>query len=280
MAENATTVPEVDSRPNTLAVYRTILASRIRAQAQYRLSFGLDAVASMGFALVELLEVYVVFHNVDVLGGLDFKAALLLFGFARTGFAIADTLVGHLDQLGSYIRLGRLDVLLVRPASVLGQFVTLDFHPRRIGAVITSLTVLVTALAINDIAWSPAMAVLVVGACLASALIFSALWIMAGALQLWLTDASDAVNTFTAGGGYAADYPTSIFPRGVRAFLTFVIPAAFAGYLPTLVLLDLPGPPGLPQWLGWFAPVVGSLFLGLSVVLWRRGLHHYSGAGG
>lgn len=263
-----------------MAVYGRLFGSRVRSQTTYRASFTLDVVGSVGFALVELLELYVIFHNVDVLGGLDLPAALLVFGLARLGFAVTDMVVGHLDQLGELVRTGRVEVLLVRPAPALAQIVTLDFQPRRVGGVVTSGIVLGVALVINDISWTTPRAALVVLAVLASCLIFSALWIVGGSWQLWAVDASDAVNTFTSGGGYAADFPTSIFPRGLREVFTFVIPAAFAGYLPTLVLLDLPGPPGLPQWLGWWSPVMGVTVLTAAIALWGRGLRHYTGAGG
>ncbi|MEO5745254.1 MAG: ABC transporter permease, partial [Terracoccus sp.] len=59
--------------------YRALLASRMRAQMQYRASFVTDILGTVGVGLAEFAEVWVIFHNVDVLGGLDFTAALLVF---------------------------------------------------------------------------------------------------------------------------------------------------------------------------------------------------------
>ena len=50
---------------------------------------------------------WVIFHNVDVLGGLDFTAALLVFALSNLAFSLADMFVGHLDQLPRYLRAGR-----------------------------------------------------------------------------------------------------------------------------------------------------------------------------
>jgi ABC-2 type transport system permease protein len=63
-------------------------------------------------------------------------------------------------------------------------------------------------------------------------------------------------------------------------FFTFVVPAAFVSYLPTLVLTDQAGPPGLPAWLGWFTPVMAALAWVAALLWWRSGLRHYTGAGG
>ena len=97
-----------DRAPGAFAVYRTIIASRLRSQTTYRLSFSLDVVGSVCFALLELLEVYLIFHNVERLGGLTFGASLLVFGFARTGFSLAEAVVGNLRRIQVLVRLGSL----------------------------------------------------------------------------------------------------------------------------------------------------------------------------
>jgi ABC-2 type transport system permease protein len=89
--------------------YRAVLASRIRAQRAYPTSFALDLASSLLVGLTELGEVWVVFANVTVLGGLDLDAVLLLFGLSNLAFALADMVVGHVDTLPTYIRMGTLD---------------------------------------------------------------------------------------------------------------------------------------------------------------------------
>ena len=74
-----------------LRLYRVLLASRARAQMQYRASFVTDILGTVGVGLAEFAEVWVIFHNVDVLGGLDFTAALLVFALSNLAFSLADT---------------------------------------------------------------------------------------------------------------------------------------------------------------------------------------------
>ena len=63
-------------------------------------------------------------------------------------------------------------------------------------------------------------------------------------------------------------------------FFTFVIPAAFAGYLPALALLGEPDPTGLPAWLLWASPLVALAAAVAAGLVWRSGIRHYVGAGG
>ena len=66
--------------------YAAVIASRIRAQRSYRTSFVLDLLGSLLVGLTEFGEMWVVFHNVEALGGLDFEAMLLLFGLSNLTF--------------------------------------------------------------------------------------------------------------------------------------------------------------------------------------------------
>ncbi|MFV0082888.1 ABC-2 family transporter protein, partial [Staphylococcus aureus] len=79
--------------------------------------------------------VWVVFHTVKVLGGLDFHAVLLLYGLSNFAFSVADMIVGHVDKLPTYIRLGTLDAFYLRPQPVLLQLMTSEFTLRRISRV-------------------------------------------------------------------------------------------------------------------------------------------------
>lgn len=251
----------------------------MRSQTAYRRSFALDVLGSIAVGLVEFAEVYIIFTNVDALGGLDFAGAALVFALAHLSFSIADLTVGHLDELPTYLRTGTLDAFLLRPLPVLAQLVTSDVSLRRFGRLSVALVILAVALPLNDIDWTPGRVALLVVAPVAGAAIFAALFVLAGAIQFWLIEGKEFTSAFTYGGSYAASFPASIFALPMRVLFTFVVPAAFIAYLPVLVLLDLPGPVGLPQWLGWCTPLAAALIWCAALTAWRAGLRHYTGAG-
>ena len=51
------------------AAYRSLVRSRVAAQASYRTSFSVEVLSQVFIVLVEFVEVLVVFHQVDSLGG-------------------------------------------------------------------------------------------------------------------------------------------------------------------------------------------------------------------
>jgi ABC-2 type transport system permease protein len=263
-----------------LRAYRVLLGSRIRAQTGYRTSFSLDVLGSFMVGVVEFVEVYVIFHNVPQLGGLDLTAAVLVFGLANLGFALGDLVAGHLDEVPTLIRLGTLDVLLLRPLSVLGQLMTADVQLRRLGRAAVGLALLAIALTRADVDWTPARVALLAVTPFAGALLFAALFLAAGAVQFWLVDGGEFTHAFTYGASYAASFSPAVLSPPVRALFSFVVPAAFTAYLPTLALLGLPGPELLPAWLGWWVPVAAAVAWLTALAAWRLGLRRYTGAGG
>jgi len=270
----------VADRTRDLPAYRVLLGSRVAAQTSYRTSFSLDLLGQLGLALLELSEIYVVFHNVDVLGGLDFGSALLVFALANVSWSIADTLVGHVDSLPTYIRTGTLDAMLLRPLPVLSQLVTSDVSLRRLARTAMGVVVLAAALPLAVDDWTPARVVLLVITPLTGAAIFAALFVAAAGAQFWLVDGAEMTNAFTYGSSYVSSYPTSVLHGIARTFFTFVVPAAFVAYLPALAITGQQGPPGLPSWLGWLTPVAAALSWCVALLCWRLGLRHYTGAGG
>lgn len=260
--------------------YRVILRARMRAQTSYRASFATDLVGTLLVGLTELAEVYVLFHNVPRLGGLTFSQALLVFALANIAYSVADMFVGHLDNLPTYIRAGTIDVFYLRPLPLLAQLVTSDISLRRLGRLGVALGVLVVAVVRNDIPWSLRTVSMLVIAVVAGTAIVAALFTAASALQFFLVEGAELTNGFTYGGSYASQQSAQVFPNPLRILFTFVIPAAFVSYLPTVVILDLPGADLLPARLGWFTPLMAVGAWTVALLLWRAGTRHYQGAGG
>ncbi|MGW5384093.1 ABC transporter permease [Nocardia sp. NPDC003963] len=260
--------------------YAAVLSSRIRAQRAYRLSFASDMAGATMVGLVEFAEVWVVFHQAKVLGGLDLDAALLLFGLSNLAFALAQLVFGHLDKLPGLIRLGMLDIYHLRPQPVLLQLVTSDFSLRRLARASVALVVLTVGLIRNDIDWSAATAALIGLTVLSGTVLFGGLFVVAAGCQFFLIDGAELTNSFTYGGSFAATQPASIFPTPLKLLFCVAIPVAFTAYLPTLALLDLPGPAGMPSRLAWCAPLAAAWTWLLAWAMWRIGTRHYQSGGG
>ena len=138
-----------------LGVYRTLLAARLKSQLTYRTSFGLDVFGSIMVEATDFAEIYVIFHNVPTLGGLDIASAFLVFGLGTLGFALANAVFGELDTMPTFIRTGTLEVMLLRPLPLLAQIVTGDLRLKRLGGAAVGVVILGASLVTADVRWTP-----------------------------------------------------------------------------------------------------------------------------
>ncbi|GAA1007168.1 ABC transporter permease [Tsukamurella strandjordii] len=267
-------------RPGRLAPYRAVLASRIQAQASYRASLTLDLVTAAVLGLVEFAEVWLLFHNAKVIGGLTFSAVVLVFALADGSFCLADILFGHLDKLNRYIRKGTVDVFYLRPQPILAQLMTSDIRINRLTRPAVSVFALVYALTHNPIDWGPTTIGMLVLAMLCGPVIYASIFVIAAGLQFVLVNGAEFTNAFVYGGRYAAAQPAPVMPAALKVTLGFVLPLAFTGYLPTLVVLGLPGQGVFQPWLAWLLPLATLWAVLVAAFFWRQGIRHYRGAGG
>ncbi len=267
-------------RPPTVAqAYLAIIRSRVAAQASYRASFAVELGSQVLLVLVEFVEIYVVFHQVDSLGGFDYAEVAVMYGLGVSSFGIADLAVGHIDRLPTYLRTGTFDSFLLRPLSALGQLVTSDFSLRRLGRVVTGLAVLGVALHAADVGWTPARVGLLVVTPVAGAIVFSAVFVAASVIGFWVVEGMEFANAFTYGGNYLSGFPFTVFGSAIRRFFTFLVPVGFVAYLPSLALLGRDDPLGMPGWVSWCSLPVSLVAMAAALLLWRIGLRRYVGTG-
>jgi ABC-2 type transport system permease protein len=75
-------------------------------------------------------------------------------------------------------------------------------------------------------------------------------------------------------------YPISIYGRGVRVVLAFILPFAFMNYFPATFLLHKSETGfNLNPAVGLLTPVVGALWVAGAYAFWRGGLNRYQGTG-
>jgi ABC-2 type transport system permease protein len=257
-----------------------VLASRARSQTSYRANFAVDLVSSVVVAFVELAEVWVLFHAVTRLGGLDFHQILLVFGLSDLAFSLADLVFGHCDNLPDYVRKGTIDVFYLRPQPLLLQLITSDISLRRLARASVGVASLVVALVLNHVTFSASAVALLAVALVSGVSTFSAMFVLAGGVQFWVIDGAELTNSFVYGGRYAATQAASVWSRPLKVVFGFVFPMAFTGFLPALRLLGLPSPDWLPTWLGWCGPLAALWAWAAALTCWRAGVRHYQGGGG
>ncbi|MCY0944552.1 ABC transporter permease [Streptomyces antarcticus] len=259
--------------------YGLIVAMWIRSTMTYRTSFFLSTFGNAAITLLDFVAISIMFTHVDVLGGFTLPEVALLYGSCSASLGLADLLLGNTDRIGSRIRDGSLDTMLVRPVPVLAQVAADRFALRRLGRIAQGLGLLLWAVSALDLEWTPGKVLLVPVMITAGAAIFGAVMVAGAAFQFLAGDAAEVQNSFTYGGCTMLQYPPTVFGKDLLRGVTFIVPLAFVNWLPALYLLGRPDPLGLPQWAAFVSPLVAfAVFLPASLA-WRAGVRSYRSTG-
>lgn len=263
----------------SVSIYRALLAAQLRAQTSYRGSFAIDLAANALIPLIDLAAVVAMFQVTPSLGSFSAAEVLVIFGLSATSFALADLLVGNIERIRLYVRHGTLDAALVRPLSVLGQVLTLDFMIRRVARLAVATAVLAVAVWRADVVFSPARVALLLVTPVSGALFFAAVFVATATIAFWWIDSGEFASAFTYAGRDFTSYPIDVYGGVFRRVFAYALGFAFVGYYPALALFGRTDPLGLPSWVGWSSPAVAVAAALLAAVLWRFGIRHYRSSG-
>ncbi|WP_371674516.1 ABC transporter permease [Streptomyces sp. NBC_00289] len=262
-----------------LRAYRLIAGMWIRSTMAYRASFAMTVLGNLLVTALDFVAILLMFSRVDSLGGYSLPEVALLYGLSVTSFGFADLVVGSAGRLGTRVRDGTLDTLLVRPAPVLAQASADRFAPRRFARMVQGALVLGYALVAVDIDWSVPKTLLLPVTLVSGAAIFCALFVVGAAFQFVAQDAAEVQAAFTYGGTTLLQYPPTVFGKDLVRAVTFVLPLAFVNWLPVSYLLGRPYPLGLPEWVAFAPPLVAVGCCALAGAAWRAGLRSYRSTG-
>ena len=265
----------------SLQLYFRLVRIQVRSQFQYRLSFVLDVfttwiVSMMGFATLAL-----VMQRFDNIAGWTIGEVAFLYGTVELAFGIMDMVFSGFDpqNFGRQVRLGRLDQLLLRPASITLQVLGSEFIIRRLGRIFQGAVIVIIAFYLTEIQWTAVKMCYYPMVVASLVCFFGGLFIIGATISFWALDSIEVMNVFTYGGSEMMSYPMSIYPTAMRWFFTYILPGMFLNYYPALYILGKPDPLGMPGFAPFLAPFAGLGVMGAAILFWRYGLRSYQSTG-
>ncbi len=189
-----------------LRAYRLIAAMWVRSTLAYRTSFLLTALGHFAATGLDFLAILLMFSHITVLGGFTLPEVAFLYGTSNAALGLADLALGSMDRLGSRVRDGTMDVLLVRPVPVFAQVAADRFALRRLGRITQAALVLGWSLTRVEVDWTPGRVLLVPLMLLSGTVIFGAVFTLGAAFQFVAQDAAEVQNSFTYGGPNTSNY--------------------------------------------------------------------------
>ncbi len=264
---------------DALRAYVWIVAMWIRSTMAYRASFVILTVGQFVVTGFDFVAIFIMFAHTSELGGFTLPEVAFLYGTSGFALGVADLLIGSIERLGRRIRMGSLDVMLVRPVPAFVQAAADEFALRRLGRVMQASVVLAWALVAVDVDWTWDRLVLMPVMLISGSMIFCAIFVLGAAFQFVASDASEVTNAFTYGGTFLTQYPPTIFAKDLVRAATFTIPLAFVNWMPAMHILDHADPLGLPKAFEFASPVAAFLIAVVAALAWRAGIRNYRSTG-
>jgi ABC-2 type transport system permease protein len=214
------------------------------------------------------------FNKFDNIKGFSVYEVLLCFSIIHFGFAVNETFFRGIDKFEDLIIDGSLDRFLVRPQGILFQVLCTKIDFVKVFRILQSLIVMVIALVNLDIIWNIGKVIVLILMMIASVLIFFGLFVLTASYCFVTVQGLEVKNLFTDGGKNLAQYPISIYRKGVVGFFTFIIPYGFINYYPLLYFIDR-----TDNVFYMLSPLLVLVFLIPCLLAFKIGLRHYNSAG-
>ncbi|WP_231607356.1 MULTISPECIES: ABC transporter permease [Fictibacillus] len=256
-------------------LYYLFCKQNLKVMLEYRMDFLLGVLSVMLQQFAGIFFVKIVFDHIHALNGWTFYEILFIYGIAATGRSIHHIFFDNLWTLGwQYIRPGKFDRLLIRPINPLFHFIADRLQQDGFGQLFIGIIVISTAMPHLGISWGVLEFFILVVMIIASGFIFVAINLFFATLSFWMVDSLPIVWTIFNLSDFAR-YPLTIYHKGIRHFLTWIVPYGFTAFYPAAYFIKGSG----FERMALLTPVVAIVSCIIAYWFWNRGLKAFTSTG-
>ena len=222
--------------------------------------------------IISVFFLYVIISNVPSLNGWNQDKLIFLYGIFLFNRGVACFFTESVYEIETQIKMGTFDGILVRPVSPILQILGLslsfgDLVNVGVGLIIIfcKIHVFIRGNGLFE------MVVIAVYAILSLVIVFS-IRLISMSIAFWTLTSypvAIAMDNFSE----FARYPTSIYKKGIRFFLDYIIPFSVLAYFPAVAIIERKT-----------SVIWGSVLIAIGVaiiaeVVWRLGIRNYKSSG-
>ncbi|CAH1212170.1 hypothetical protein PAECIP111893_03493 [Paenibacillus plantiphilus] len=256
-------------------LYWEFFKMHVKVKMEYRVDFLIGILSVLLIQGTAIFFVAIVFQHIEALHGWTFYQILFIYGIAQTGRALEFAFFDNLWLLGQdYIRPGKFDRMLVRPINPLFHVLADKLQADGLGQGIIGLIVLITAMVNLPIEWGMGDLLLLALLIVSSGAIFMAVNLFFASLSFWIVDSIPIMGAVFTLSDFTR-YPMTIYSKGVRFVLTWLIPYGFTAFYPATLFVENAD----FEKIGLLSPVVATIAVVIAYWLWKKGLKAFSSTG-
>ncbi|MDE6208697.1 MAG: ABC-2 family transporter protein [Lachnospiraceae bacterium] len=258
-----------------LRLYKTFIIQHIKKLMEYRIDFLTGAMSFFINQVTNIVFIGIIFSQIPNLDGYLFYEIIFIYGFSLVPKGIDHLLTDNLWKVAWFIvRKGDFDKYLTRPISPLVHCIIESIQFDALGELLTGIILIVIASVKLSIKFTFVNVVLMIIAMIFGAVIFTAIKIIGAAIAFWIKQSGSILQIFYGISDFAR-YPATIYNSVIRNVVTYIIPFAFTAYYPASYILR----GNNPLFCIGGVIVAAMVLLGISLIVWHKGLNAYESAG-
>jgi len=259
------------SRP--FEIYHAYLHRCFVAFAMHRLDSVISVFSILINQLASFVALWAITRAIGNIGGWGFFDLMLIYSMFVIISGLNQCFLDGVWNVGWYVRSGLLDVILIRPKSV---FVQIICNRMGFGAIVTAaagVALLSYSIAMLGIPVYFSTVLLILLFIVCGVTISTSLYLISNSTNFWLVHGSELSATVQLIQEFAR-YPMGVFPIGIQAIFTFVLPFAFTTFYPASILSGR-----MPVHAVFYILLATAASVLSAVFIWKKGLKTYNGTG-
>lgn len=209
----------------------------VKRELEFRFNLAFFLFFDLLWIAVSLLGTILIFNQAGTVAGwTKTEAILLLLVYYLAGSAIKSLVIPAAEELSELIRLGKLDLFLLKPMGLRTLVVFSQMYLHEMFRFALMIFIVPWYLAVNHIIVQPEQWIKFLILIIASCIGFSGIYFAVAALSFKFQHLFN-LNDFFREGLDVAKRPLDIFPGALRSLVTFGLPVGLVASIPTRVLL-------------------------------------------
>ena len=258
-----------------LRLYRVLVTQFLKTIMQSKVDF---LMGLLGFFLTQIMGIaflYLVFQQIPSLQGWTLDQLIFIYGFAQIPRGIDHLFTDNIWMIAWRLVIsGDFDRYMLRPMNIFFQVIAEKLQPDALGELLVGTILVIRSLAKGIVITDGIHVVLFLVSVLAGALIYTSIKLFFASMAFWVKISGPFLQMAYEMADFAK-YPTEIYAKGIRFFVTWIIPFAFVAYLPASFFLKSEISAGI---IG-IECGIAIVFWCIAYMLFNRGTHVYESAG-
>lgn len=226
---------------------------------------------------LSLATIKFVVAEFETLNGWEFNELAFLYGIAIMSHGLSIILFIQTWYMGSLMLHGEFDRFMLRPLSVLFQFLFLRFNLIGVTDLIPGTIIFIYGCTQVHFQWTLHNTLAIIGVLIGATLIRGALFLFTGSTAFWTKSNSEFIGLDLAILEKTTIYPLSMYPQAIQHLFTFIVPLGFVSFYPAS---DILGKPNMFfNGVIWITLLVGLFVFWLATRLFNSGLKRYESCG-